>query len=104
MEIHGSQPCTKYAEGMCDRSSRCLYSHNRFNLVIPVVQHPVISENHVFQANPTMTQYSTVVGAQQEVHNLLTSAQNQSLKEATHRVLTEAMPNLINQTLKSLRK
>ena len=51
-----------------------------------------------------MRQYSTVVGAQQEVHNLLTSSQNQSLKEATHRILTEAMPDLINQMLKSLSK
>ena len=97
-EIHGSQPCTKYAEGKCDRNSRCWYSHNN----LPTVQPPYISENQGFQETPTMRHYSTMVGAQHQMHKLWTSAQNQNLKQATHRILTEAMPNLINQILKSL--
>ena len=28
-EAHGSEPCRKYAEGKCDRNTRCWYSHSR---------------------------------------------------------------------------
>ena len=50
-DAHGSQPCTKFGKGQCDRQSRCWYSHSKLpninaNLPEPTARQVFFSESH----------------------------------------------------------
>ena len=97
MEIHGSQPCRKFAERKCDRGQLCWFSHDKISKTAP-------TQEVDFQEIPTTRrQMSSVVGAQDsQLHQMSTEAQNQKIFLATQRVITQMMPTLVKQIMDSI--
>ena len=106
-KIHGSQACTKFAKGQCDRGSRCLYSHSKtrshkVNHSTPTVSQGGVQEdeNEVFQESPRRLKrpYSQMAGAgsshQEPGHKVSGGTQHQKVVEVTQAALTQMMPML----------
>ena len=103
-EIHGSQPCTKFAIGQCDRNSRCWYSHSNVTNNT-TTQNTSNVEDQDFQGPPTTRgQYSQVVGAgrQQKMHQVSKETQHQKIFQATHAILDQLLPSLVTKIIESL--
>ena len=103
-EIHGSQPCTKFAAGQCDRNTRCWYSHGSLPNN-PISQNTSNVEEQDFQDPPTIRGlYSQVVGAgrQQQVHQVSQETQHQKIFQTTHAILEQLLPSLVKQIIESL--
>ena len=116
-EIHGSQPCTKFANGRCDRGMRCWYNHskhtpNNGNQPTPTA---TVSQGDVqedeeegFQESPRRSRrpYSQAAGAGSShyVHKVSRDTQHQNLLEATHAALTQLMPTLVQKILESIKQ
>ena len=83
-EIHGSQPCRKFANNEC-RRSRCWFEHTLD-----------------FQLAPTRVLHSPVGKAQRTVHQVWGGAQHQMIQQVTQQVLTQVMPSLVQQIMQSL--
>ena len=116
-EIHGSQACTKFAKGQCDRGSRCLYSHSKtrghkVNHSTPTERQGDVleDEEEVFQESPKRSRrpYSQVAAAnsshQERVYNVSGGTQHQKVVEVTQAALTQMMPILVQKILESMQQ
>ena len=105
-KIHGSQPCTKFATEKCDRNSRCWYSHSKLQTINNPRDTFHSSEQDIQQVPTTPKQYSSVVGArmasQMQVHQVSENIQNKNIIRATQKVLTQIIPTLIKDIMKSM--
>ena len=101
-ETHGSQPCTKFARGKCDRNRRCWYSHNK----LPATNTFQSREQDFHQVPTTPRQYSSVVGTRVaskiQVHQVSENVQNGNIIRVKQEVLTQIMPTLIKDIIKSM--
>ena len=94
-DIHGSQPCTKFAKGQCDRGSRCWYNHRKS------------PNTNVNQSPPTARQggFQEVFQTphpQIQVHKLSEEGQRQIVIQETQKFVTQMMPALMKQILESM--
>ena len=105
-EIHGSQPCTKFARGKCDRNSRCWYSHNKLPAINNSMDTSYSREQDFCQVPTTPRQYSSVVGtrmaSKMQVHQVSENVQNKNIIRVTQEILTQLMPTLIKDIIKSM--
>ena len=92
-EIHGSQPCTKYAEGKCDRNNRCWYSHRRSQNT---------KTSQVFQVNQVPNTSRKKFSSLVEMHQVSKEAQYQKITQETQKYLAQIMPDLVKKVLESM--
>ena len=116
-EVHGSQSCTKFAKGQCDRGRRCWYSHskhtsNNQNQSTPTARQGWVQEDEEedFQESPRRPRrpYSQVAGAgsnhPEEVHKVSENTQHKNLIEATHAAQSQLMPTIVQKILESIKQ
>ena len=90
--IHGNQPCTRYAKGQCDRGSGCWYYHSKT---------PINNSNQ----SERLQGFQKVLPAQNlqiQVHNLSEEGRRQIVVQETQKIVTQMMPELVKQILDSI--
>ena len=90
-DVHGSQPCTKYAKGQCDRGRKCWYNHRKTNI-------------HLNQSPPTarLEGFQKVISVpypQIQVRKLSEEGQRQIVVQESQKKVTQMMPALVKQIL-----
>ena len=93
-DVHGSQPCTKYAKGQCDRGSKCWYNHSKTN--IHSNQSPSTARLECFQ------KVIPIPHPQIQVQKLSEEGQRQIVVQETQKIVTQMMPVLVKQILESM--
>jgi hypothetical protein len=98
-DIHGSQPCTRFAKGLCDRRSRCWYSHRK----------PTSGNVNISQPTPSPWQgdfqkVPPTSHPQLPVQQMSEQVQNQRITQATNNVLKVMMPTLMQQIIQALKQ
>ena len=112
-DAHGSQPCTKFVKGQCDRQSRCWYSHSKLPNINANLPQPTARQVFFQKATPTShpqlrakcSQVSEAGSSQQkQMHQVLIGNKNQKLEQATHAILSQMMPTLVQKIIETLNK
>ena len=105
-EIHGSQPCLRFAKGECDRKTRCWYSHSRLPTTTPT-QTLSHSQEDFWEGPTTRSQHSPVVTTRSpirvQVHKVPENIQRQKITEATQKVLAQIMPDIVKQIMETVK-
>ena len=99
-EIHGSEPCTKFAKGECDRNLRCWYSHSR----LPTRAQKQSYSQEDFREGPTARRpvIDTRSPTRAQVHQVSENIQKQKITEVTQKVLAQIMPSLVKQIMETV--
>ena len=106
-EVHGSEPCTRYEKGICDRNNKCWYSHSRTAESTTTQDTPVIEEEDFQEVPTTRRLFIQVVGTRSsppKVNQVPEETHRQKIYQLTHSVLTQLMPSIMEEILKSLQK